>query len=294
MYDSNEYGTVCGNGSEEHAGERGDRSFRLYMRDIHALDLYTDADRERDTAVIKSGHPREKALARKRFIAGNLKLVVTIAGDYEGMGVPLLDLIGEGNSGLVEAVGRFDPSKGRLSTYAGWWIRQRIKAALTSAMSARSNASPHVIEGMRAIRNIQKRFRDVHGRDPSDAETADEAGIKESTVRAWRRASGQHRSLDEPVETESGQVSLGDTIADEKARTAPEVLILEADLQRIPDIILLLDRRHRRVIDKLYGFHGTPITQKALAPILKCTRSRVGQLRDAALGIFYRELRGRA
>src|SRR5882724_3486352 len=151
----------------------GDTAIKLYLREIGQVKLLTLEQEVELAAKIKKGDKK----AREQMIKANLRLVVKIARDYEGIGLPLLDLISEGNIGLMKAVERFDPSKGgKLSTYGSWWIKQSIKRALAN-QSKTIRLPVHLVDKISKMRRTALKLQEILGREPSDDELADEMGI---------------------------------------------------------------------------------------------------------------------
>src|SRR2546422_1044775 len=179
------------------ATPRGD-TLQLYLREIGQVKLLTPKEEVALARRIKRGDKR----AREHMIKANLRLVVKIARDYEGLGVPLLDLINEGNIGLMKGVERFDPRKGaKLSTYASWWIKQSIKRALAN-QSKTIRLPIHVVDKVAHIRRAEMRLRESLDRDPTDEEIAAELDLKPRRVREYREASRAPLSLDSPLGAE--------------------------------------------------------------------------------------------
>src|SRR6266540_2919433 len=173
----------------------GDSAIKLYLREIGQVALLTPAEEIELAARIKKGDKK----AREHMIKANLRLVVKIAHDYEGFGLPLLDLISEGNIGLMKAVERFDPSKGgKLSTYGSWWIKQSMKRALAN-QSKTIRLPVHMVDKISKMNRAARRLQELLGREPSDEELADELGIKPARVAMMRMASTRPASLDAPV-----------------------------------------------------------------------------------------------
>jgi DNA-directed RNA polymerase sigma subunit (sigma70/sigma32) len=147
----------------------GDTAIKLYLREVGQVKLLTPAEEIALAARIKKGDKR----AREHMIKANLRLVVKIARDYEGIGLPLLDLISEGNIGLMKAVERFDPAKGgKLSTYASWWIKQSIKRALAN-QSKTIRLPVHLVDKISKMRRTAMKLQEEFGREPTDEELAE-------------------------------------------------------------------------------------------------------------------------
>ncbi len=168
---------------------------------------------------IKNGDPE----ARVHMIKANLRLVVKVAQDYANYGLPLTDLISEGNIGLMKAVERFDPEKGgKVSTYATWWIKQSIKRALAN-QSKTIRLPVHMVDKIAKMRRIEVQLATELGREPTDEEISDVTGIPERKVRMVRNASQRPTSLDAPV-SEGELTTHGDIIRDESAIDPSEEL----------------------------------------------------------------------
>src|SRR5213079_3363167 len=152
--------------NRERSGYDGDTAIKLYLREIGQVKLLTPQQEIELAARIKKGDKK----AREQMIKANLRLVVKIARDYEGIGLPLLDLISEGNIGLMKAVERFDPSKGgKLSTYGSWWIKQSIKRALAN-QSKTIRLPVHLVDKISKMRRTAMRLQEELGREPTDDE----------------------------------------------------------------------------------------------------------------------------
>src|SRR5579883_819252 len=162
----------------------GDTAIKLYLREIGQVRLLTPQQEIELAARIKKGDKK----AREQMIKANLRLVVKIARDYEGIGLPLLDLISEGNIGLMKAVERFDPAKGgKLSTYGSWWIKQSIKRALAN-QSKTIRLPVHLVDKISKMRRTAMRLQEELGREPTDEELGEELGITASRVAQMRMA----------------------------------------------------------------------------------------------------------
>src|SRR2546421_6144012 len=192
---------------------RGD-ALQLYLREIGQVKLLTPKEEIVLARRIKKGDKQ----AREQMIKANLRLVVKIARDYEGLGFPLLDLINEGNIGLMKGVERFDPRKGaKLSTYAAWWIKQSIKRALAN-QSKTIRLPVHIVDKLFQLRRTAARLAEILGREPSDEELAAELGYTVARVKQLRRAALRPTSLEAPLgDDETNRVA--DVVKDENAET---------------------------------------------------------------------------
>ena len=266
--------------------EKNDTAIKVYLREIGRIALLTP-EQEIELAVkIKKGDGQ----ARARMISSNLRLVVTIAQDYANIGLPLLDLISEGNVGLTIAVDRFDPSKGaKLSTYAAWWIRQSIKRALSN--QGRTIRLPvHLGEKISKMRRVALHLSEEIGREPTDDELGEEIGIASEKVSHLKTASISPASLDAPI-SDDDLTEFGEGVADEQART-PFELLRDKDLHNDVDGLLeVLDDREKEIISQRFGFDGGE--QKTLEEIgrkFRVSRERIRQLQNEALAKLRRAL----
>jgi len=267
--------------------ENNDSAMNVYLREIGRIALLTPKQEIELAVKIKQGD-RE---ARSLMISSNLRLVVTIAQDYANLGLPLLDLISEGNVGLTVAVDRFDPSKGaKLSTYAAWWIRQSIKRALSN--QGRTIRLPvHLGEKISKMRRVALHLSEEIGREPTDDELGEEIGIASEKVSHLKTASTSPASLDAPI-GDDDLTELGESVADEQART-PFELLRDKDLHNDVDGLLeVLDDREKEIICRRFGFDGGE--RKTLEEIgrkLRVSRERIRQLENIALSKLRRALR---
>jgi RNA polymerase primary sigma factor len=209
--------------------------------------------------------------------------VVKIARDYENLGLPLLDLINEGNIGLMKAVERFDPKKGgKFSTYGSYWIKQSIKRALAN-QSKVIRLPVHVQERIFKMRRTQHRWQELHGRNPDRQELSEELGLGDMIVRRMEQACLTMNSLDAPVGDDESS-KLGDLIMDEKAPTAFE----EMDQRMMHGLVLgmlgTLSQRELTIIRERFGLDGGPArTLEEIAAKFSLTRERIRQLQNVAL-----------
>src|SRR4249919_3636005 len=154
------------------AAEDSDTGIKIYLREIGQIPLLTPDQEIELAAKIKKGDREARAL----MIRSNLRLVVKIAHDYENLGLPLMDLISEGNIGLMKAVERFDPAKGaKLSTYSSWWIKQSVKRALAN-QSKTIRLPVHMVDKISHLNRTARRLHELFGREPTDEELGDELG----------------------------------------------------------------------------------------------------------------------
>jgi RNA polymerase primary sigma factor len=259
--------------------EKNDSAMRVYLREIGRAPLLTPQQEIELAGKIKDGDRK----ARELMISSNLRLVVTIAQDYANFGLPLLDLISEGNIGLVKAVERFDPAKrAKLSTYAVWWIRQSIKRALSN-QSKTVRLPVHLGDKISKMRRVALQMSEALGRDPTDDELSGEIGLPTKKVSELRSGGIRAASLDAPISND-GLAELGESVADEKAPTPFESL-RDKDLRdKVDGLLKELDDREKKIISQRFGFGGGE--RKTLQQIgnkLGVSRERIRQLENAAL-----------
>jgi RNA polymerase primary sigma factor len=254
-------------------------TMKLYMQNIGQYPLVTPHEEVELAARIKQGD-RD---ARAKLIRSNLRLVVKIAHDFKGLGLPLLDLISEGNIGLMRAVEKFDPSKGaKLSSYAAWWIKQSMRRAL--ANQARTIRIP--VQSASKISKIQAartRLTEKLGRDPTDKEIAVDVNLTERTVTGLRLGKTTTISLHDPIQHgEDGEFR--DIIPDEKTTAPDEIVQDEETLRHMLRLIDHLDERERTILTLRFGLNGErPRTLEEVSQTIGRTRERVRQIQNQAL-----------
>jgi RNA polymerase primary sigma factor len=263
-----------------------DTGLNRYLREIGRFSLLTPQQEIELAGKIKKGD----AEARERMINSNLRLVVTIAHDYANLGLPLLDLISEGNIGLTKAVDRFDPTKGaKLSTYAMWWIKQSIKRALAD-QSKTIRLPVHLGEKLAKMRRVALQISDELGREPTDDELGEELGIASQKVARLKRVGIRPASLDAPV-VDDDSTEFGEMIGDEEAQTPFELLRDEDLRNEMEGLLDVLDDREKKIISQRFGFDGgKPKTLEDISKNFGITRERIRQLQNIALAKLRRAL----
>src|SRR5665213_629725 len=257
----------------------GDTAIKLSLREIGQVKLLTPQEEIELAARIKKGDKK----AREQMIKANLRLVVKIAHDYENFGLPLLDLINEGNIGLMKAVERFDPAKGgKLSTYGSWWIKQSIKRALAN-QSKTIRLPVHLVDKISKMRRIGMRLQEELGREPTDEELADEMSMTATRVRQMRQAAIRPASLDAPIgDDESNNFS--DIVQDENATSPYENLEDKTVTGMLQEMVKHLDSREATILRFRYGLDGgTEKTLEEVGEKFGVTRERVRQIQNLAL-----------
>ncbi|HUL51909.1 MAG TPA: RNA polymerase sigma factor RpoD/SigA [Opitutaceae bacterium] len=253
---------------------------QLYLQEIAKTPLLTIPEEIELARRIRRG---DRA-ARNHMIKANLRLVVKIAHDYKDFGLPLLDLISEGNIGLIKAVERFDPRKGgKLSTYAAWWIKQSIKRALAN-QSKTIRLPVHLVDKISKMRRAAMALAEEFGREPSDEEVAMELGIPVNKVAHLKSVSIRPTSLDAPIGEDGDSATFGEIVGDENA-TSPYENVREHNLRSdLSRMINSLDRREADILRMRFGLDGhDELTLEEVGKKFKVTRERVRQLQNLAL-----------
>jgi RNA polymerase primary sigma factor len=264
---------------QESARYDGDTAIRLYLREIGQVKLLTPQEEIQLAARIKKGDKK----AREHMIKANLRLVVKIARDYEGIGLPLLDLISEGNIGLMKAVERFDPAKGgKLSTYGSWWIKQSIKRALAN-QSKTIRLPVHLVDKISKMRRTAMKLQEMLGHEPTDEDLAQEMGMTAARVRQMRMAAVRPASLDAPIGDDDSN-NFSDVVQDENATSPYDNLEDKTVTGMLQEMVKHLDPREATILRFRFGLDGG--SEKTLEEVgvkFGVTRERVRQIQNLAL-----------
>ena len=254
-------------------------NLQLYLQEIGKTALLTI---DEEISLAKKIRRGDRA-ARDHMIKANLRLVVKIAMDYKDFGLPLLDLISEGNIGLIKAVERFDPRKGgKLSTYAAWWIKQSIKRALAN-QSKTIRLPVHLVDKISKMRKTAMKLQEELGHEPTDDELADELGMTASRVRQMRQAAIRPASLDAPIGDDDSN-NFSDVVEDENATSPYDNLEDKTVVNMLQDMVQHLDNREATILRYRFGLDGG--TEKTLEEVgvkFGVTRERVRQIQNLAL-----------
>src|SRR5437899_564480 len=263
-----------------------DLGLKRYLQEIGQFPLLTPQEEIELAGKIKKGD----AAARERMINANLRLVVTIARDYSNLGLPLLDLISEGNIGLTKAVERFEPTKGaKLSTYAMWWIKKAIKRALAD-QAKKIRVPVQLGEKLAKMRRVSLQMSDELGREPTDEELGEEIGIASEKVARLKSVGIRPASLDAPI-AENDSTEFSEVIGDHEAQTPFELLRDKNLLGEVEGLLEVLDPREKKIISQRFGLDGgKPKTLEDVGKDFGITRERIRQLQNIALAKLRRAL----
>ena len=256
-----------------------DDPVKMYLKDIGRVPLLSADDEIELARLMQEGDE----VAKKRLSEANLRLVVSIAKRYVGRGMLFLDLIQEGNLGLMKAVEKFDYQKGfKFSTYATWWIRQSITRAI--ADQARTIRIPvHMVETINKLTRVQRLLLQEFGREPTSAEIAEKMGITEERVCEIQKISQDPVSLETPIGEEEDS-HLGDFIEDEKTATPSDSVSAKMLKEQLLRVLDTLTPREEKVLRLRYGLDdGKPRTLEEVGKEFNVTRERIRQIEAQAL-----------
>lgn len=256
-----------------------DDPVKMYLKEIGKIPLLTAEEEVELAQRMEEGDIR----AKKKLSEANLRLVVSIAKRYVGRGMSFLDLIQEGNLGLMKAVDKFDYSRGfKFSTYATWWIRQAITRAI--ADQARTIRIPvHMVETINKLVRIERQLIQELGRDPTNEEISKEMGIEVEKVREVRKIAQEPVSLETPIGEEEDS-HLGDFIEDESAISPDEAANFTMLREELRGVLATLNDREQKVLALRFGLtDGTPRTLEEVGKEFDVTRERIRQIEAKAL-----------
>ena len=252
---------------------------RMYLKEIGRINLLTSEEEYEYALQAEEGNEDAKRILAE----SNLRLVVSIAKRYVGRGMAFLDLIQEGNIGLMKAVEKFNPSKGyKFSTYATWWIRQAITRAI--ADQARTIRVPvHMVETINKLARVQRQLTQELNREPTDKELADKLGITEEKVREVVKISQEPVSLETPIGEEDDS-HLGDFVPDERMMSPEEYATAELLKEELSSVLETLTEREEKVLKLRFGLDdGQCRTLEEVGQIFGVTRERIRQIEAKSL-----------
>ncbi len=257
-----------------------EKSLEIYLKEISEIPLLTE---EEERELIKRAKAGDKE-AREKLIYSHLRFVVSIAKKYQGYGVPLADLINEGNMGLLRALERFDPNrKVRFLSYAIWWIRQAIMKALNE-QSRLIRISPDSLSKLKKIKETESELMHRHGATPTVEEVAKELGVTENEVKEAQELAIKEISIDQPAYPDSDKQTLADILGQD-ALPSPEKSYEERERREmVMEALKILKPRDRKVLELYFGLlDGRPRTLEEIGKQMGVSRERIRQLKDRAL-----------
>lgn len=254
-----------------------------YFKEINRIPLLTPQEEKALAICVQSGD----AQAREKMAKSNLRLVVSIAKNYVDRGLSLLDLIEEGNLGLLKAVERFDPdAECRFSTYATWWIKQSIKRALIDTVKTVRIPS-YMVEMISKWKNVANDLNIKLGRHPMFHEIAQELGIPPENLGIIKTALRVSSSSSQTISLEN-MWTLSEILEDKNARQPEEILFDEVEMEMVEKLLSTIDDREARILRMRYGLdNGDPMTLKEIGERVNLSRERVRQIENEALKKLY-------
>jgi RNA polymerase primary sigma factor len=256
-----------------------EKSFETYLKEINQIALLTADEEKKLARSILKGDLE----AREKMIQANLRLVVSIAKNYINRGLSLMDLIEEGNVGLLKAVEKFDPREEcRFSTYATWWIKQSIRRALTNTVKTVRIPS-YMVELITKWNNATDALTQKLNRKPSMREIADEMNLSPENVLAIKHAVRTASLTSNPFSIEDSH-NLSEAIKDESSKSPEDEVLTDHDIIQINDILGMISEREARILRMRFGLgYENPMTLKEIGETLGLTRERVRQIQNEAL-----------
>ncbi|MGK0187178.1 MAG: RNA polymerase primary sigma factor [Verrucomicrobiales bacterium] len=256
------------------------QNLQPYFRDIGKTPLLARSEEIELGRLVQQDDPA----ARERMITSNLRLVVTIAKKYSGMGVSLGDLIAEGNIGLMKAVDRFDPEAGfRFSTFAYWWIKQAVQKALSN-QSRTIRVPSHATQKVRILRRVTDLLADDLGHDPTVEELSEVTGLAPEQIDKIHQTTTCTQSLDAPIALEGEGASLVDLLSDERAENPVEELSTKMRRAQLSKLLTRLSAAELQIVESRFGLGGRdPQTLDQIGQEFGLKRERVRQLESIAI-----------
>ena len=263
---------------------RADSSLEIYLREINEVALLTAEEEISLSHLVREGD----MASRERMIRANLRLVVSIAKAYTNRGLTLLDLINEGNLGLLKAVERFDPAEEcRFSTYATWWIKQAIRRALVNTVKTVRIPS-YMVELISKWKTASVELQSRLGRTPTIHEVADEMGVGRDKINLVKRAMRASQNASQSV---SIDVLLSDFLEDHRVKPPDEALVESWEIAQIEELLEQIDERAARILKMRFGIGDRePMTLKEIGKEIGLTRERVRQIENDSLRRLHRVL----
>ncbi len=257
-----------------------EEALKQYLQEINKIPPISPEEEKELARKIKEGDQE----ALRKLVEANLKFVVSIAKRYRGKGVPFMDLINEGNLGLIEAAKRFDPDRNvKFITYAVWWIKQ----AIISAIAEQSGIFKISYKTLNLLNNVGKKYnelqKDLH-RDPTNSELAEAMDIDEFALNSLLTTYGYHKSLDDYISSDTDDLNYEDVIEQESVDDAETELIKKSFVEHLMESLSILSERERDVLIHRFGLNGEePKTLQEIGKLLKLSRERVRQIEKNAL-----------
>lgn len=260
-----------------------EQTLQTYLKEINKVTLLTAEEEKELAARIFNGD----MAARERMIQANLRLVVSIAKNYTNRGLSLMDLVEEGNIGLLKAVERFDPAEGcRFSTYATWWIKQSIRRALTNTVKTVRIPS-YMVELVAKWNNASASLTDKLGRSPNKQEIAEEMNLSEDSVNAIITAIRTSNMVTHSLSLEESR-DLSEIIEDSNTKTPDDVVLNDQEILKISELLNVINERDANIIRMRFGIGcDNPMTLKKISKKVGLTRERVRQIQNEALKELY-------